>query len=115
MFVYGVACTVVGIYSSAQPACRHATDASAMLIPENTAIADFGDPQPRASANQDEAQMVVATRIGAAQAAPGNDQPPNGRPKPAGLVGAHLPPRPWKNLQSEVSVDLALACSWSSR
>ena len=64
VFVDGVAYTVVGIYSSAQ---RVVTNSSAMLIPENTAIADFGNPQPGIG-NQDEAQMVVATGIGAAQA-----------------------------------------------
>jgi len=63
-FVGGIAYTVVGIYSSAQ---RVVTDESAMLIPENTALADFGNPQPGIE-NQNEAQMVVATRIGAAQA-----------------------------------------------
>ena len=65
VFVAGIAYTVVGIYSSAQ---RVVTDSSAMLIPENTAIADFGNPQHPGIGNQDEAQMVVATRIGAAQA-----------------------------------------------
>ena len=64
VFVNGIAYTVVGIYSSAQ---RVVTDESAMLIPENTALADFGNPEPGIG-NQDEAQMVVATRIGAAQA-----------------------------------------------
>ena len=64
VFVDGIAYTVVGVYSSAQ---RVVTDESAMLIPENTALADFGNPEPGIG-NQDEAQMVVATRIGAAQA-----------------------------------------------
>src|SRR5262249_59495999 len=63
-FVGGIAYTVVGIYSSAQ---RVVTDESAMLIPENTSLADFGNPQPGIE-NQNEARMVVATRIGAAQA-----------------------------------------------
>ncbi|MGH3233506.1 MAG: ABC transporter permease, partial [Streptosporangiaceae bacterium] len=64
VFVGGIAYTVVGVYGSAQ---RVVTDESAMLIPENTALADFGHPEPGIG-NQDEAQMVVATRIGAAQA-----------------------------------------------
>ena len=64
VFVNGMAYTVVGIYSSAQ---RVVSSESAMLIPENTALADYGNPQPGIG-NQDEAQMVVATKIGAAQA-----------------------------------------------
>ena len=64
VFVDGIAYTVVGVYSSAQ---RVVTNESAMLIPEKTALADFGNPQPGIG-NQNEAQMVVATRIGAAQA-----------------------------------------------
>ncbi len=64
VFVDGIAYTVVGVYSSAQ---RVVTDESAMLIPENTALADFGNPEPGIG-NQDEAQLVIATRIGAAQA-----------------------------------------------
>ena len=51
VFVGGIAYTVVGIYSSAQ---RVVTDQSAMLIPENTALGDFGNPQPGIG-NQDEA------------------------------------------------------------
>src|ERR1039457_5774284 len=43
VFVDGIAYTVVGVYSSAQ---RVVTDESAMLIPENTALADFGNPEP---------------------------------------------------------------------
>ena len=41
VFVDGIAYTVVGVYSSAQ---RVVTDESAMLIPENTALADYGNP-----------------------------------------------------------------------
>ena len=43
VFVGGFAYTVVGVYSSAQ---RVVTDESAMLIPENTALADFGNRSP---------------------------------------------------------------------
>jgi putative ABC transport system permease protein len=64
VFVDGIAYTVVGVYSSAQ---RVVTEESAMLIPEQTALADYGNPVPGIG-NQEEAQMVVATRIGAAQA-----------------------------------------------
>ncbi len=63
VFVGGIAYTVTGIYSTAQ---RVVTSESAMLIPERTALADYGNPLPGIG-NQEEAQMVVATRIGAAQ------------------------------------------------
>ena len=101
VFVDGVAYTVVGIYSSAQ---RVVTNSSAMLIPENTAIADFGNPQPGIG-NQDEAQMVVATGIGAAQAVARQIAAAERPTDPSRLV-VTSPPNP-KNLQSEVSGDLA--------
>jgi hypothetical protein len=63
VFVDGITYTVVGIYRSAQ---RVVTAESAMLIPDNTALADYANPEPGIG-NQDEAQMVIATRIGAAQ------------------------------------------------
>ena len=80
VFVDGIAYTVVGIYGSAQ---RVVTNESAMLIPENTALADFGNPQPGIG-NQDEAQLVVATRIGAAQAVAGSWPRPSCRRTRAG-------------------------------
>ena len=58
VFVDGVAYTVVGVYSSAQ---RVVADEPAMLIPENTALAEFGNPEPGIG-NQDEAQMVIASQ-----------------------------------------------------
>jgi len=64
VFVGGFGYTVVGIYRVAQ---RVVTDESAMLIPARTAMADYGNPLPGIG-NQEEAQMVVATRIGAAHA-----------------------------------------------
>ncbi len=101
VFVDGVAYTVVGVYSSAQ---RVVTSESAMLIPEQTALADYGNPQPGIG-NQDEAQMVVATRIGAAQTVARQ------------LAAAELPADPSRlvvtspsspqTLQGEVSGDLA--------
>jgi hypothetical protein len=100
VFVDGIAYTVVGVYGSAQ---RVVTNESAMLIPETTALADFGNPQPGIG-NQDEAQMVVATRIGAAQAVARQLARPNCR-RPGPLV-VTSPPNP-QNLQSEVSGDLA--------
>ena len=63
VFVGGIAYTVTGIYSTAR---RVVTDESAMLIPDRTALADYGNPLPGIG-NQEEAQMVVATRIGAAR------------------------------------------------
>ncbi len=101
VFVGGLAYTVVGIYSSAQ---RVVTDESAMLIPENTALADFGNPQPGIG-NQDEAQMVVATRIGAAQSVARQIAAAE-LPSDASRLVVTSPPNP-QNLQSEVSGDLA--------
>jgi len=101
VFVDGIAYTVVGVYSSAQ---RVASDESAMLIPENTALADFGNPEPGIG-NQDEAQMVVATRTGAAQAVARQIAAAELPTDPSRLV-VTSPPNP-QNLQSEVSGDLA--------
>jgi putative ABC transport system permease protein len=101
VFVNGIAYTVVGIYSSAQ---RVVTDESAMLIPENTALADFGNPEPGIG-NQDEAQMVVATRIGAARAVAQQIAAAELPTDPSRLV-VTSPPNP-QNLQSQVSGDLA--------
>jgi len=101
VFVNGIAYTVTGIYTSAQ---RVVTSESAMLIPENTALADFGNPQPGIG-NQDEAQMVVATRIGAAQAVARQLAAAELPTDPSRLV-VTSPPNP-QNLQSEVSGDLA--------
>ena len=42
VFVNGIAYTIVGVYSSAQ----RVLGGSAMLIPENTALNDYGNPQP---------------------------------------------------------------------
>jgi len=101
VFVDGIAYTVVGVYGSAQ---RVVTSESAMLIPEKTALADFGNPQPGIG-NQNEAQMVVATRIGAAQAVARQLAAAELPTDPSRLVVAS-PPNP-QNLQGEVSGDLA--------
>jgi putative ABC transport system permease protein len=101
VFVDGIAYTVVGIYSSAQ---RVVADESAMLIPENTALADFGNPQPGIG-NQEEAQLVVATRVGAAQEVARQIAAAELPTDPSRLV-VTSPPNP-QNLQSEVSGDLA--------
>jgi putative ABC transport system permease protein len=101
VFVDGIAYTVVGVYSSAQ---RVVTNESAMLIPETTALADFGNPQPGIG-NQNEAQMVVATRIGAAQAV-ARQLAAAELPADPGRLVVTSPPNP-QNLQSEVSGDLA--------
>jgi putative ABC transport system permease protein len=101
VFVDGIAYTVVGVYSSAQ---RVVTDESAMLIPENTALADYGNPQPGIG-NQDEAQMVIATRTGAAQAVARQIAAAELPADPTRLV-VTSPPNP-QNLQSQVSADLA--------
>jgi len=101
VFVDGLAYTVVGVYSSAQ---RVVTDESAMLIPENTALADFGNPEPGIG-NQNEAQMVVATRIGAAQAVARQLAAAMSPADPSRLV-VTSPPNP-QNLQGQVTGDLA--------
>ncbi len=101
VFVDGIPYTVVGVYRSAQ---RVVTNESAMLIPENTALADFGNPAPGIG-NQDEAQLVVATRIGAAQAVARQLAAAERPADPSRLV-VTSPPNP-QNLQGEVTGDLA--------
>jgi putative ABC transport system permease protein len=101
VFVDGIAYTVVGVYSSAQ---RVVTQESAMLIPERTALADYGNPEPGIG-NQDEAQMVVGTRTGAAQAVARQIAAAELPTDPSRLV-VTSPPSP-QSLQSEVSGDLA--------
>ena len=100
VFVNGIAYTVVGVYSSAQ----RVAGGSAMLIPENTALEDYGNPQPGIG-TQEEAQMVIATRTGAADAVAkqiaGAELPTD----PRRLV-VTPPPSPLK-LQGEVNGDLA--------
>ncbi len=101
VFVNGIAYTVVGIYSSAQ---RVVSSESAMLIPEKTALADYGNPVPGIG-NQEEAQMVVATRIGAAQTVSRQIAAAELPSDPSRLV-VTSPPNP-QNLQSQVTGDLA--------
>ncbi len=100
VFVGGIAYTVIGVYSSAQ---RVVTDESAMLIPENTALADYGNPAPGIGSQQ-EAQMVIATRTGAARAVARQVAAAELPTDPSRLV-VTSPPNP-QNLQSEVSADL---------
>jgi putative ABC transport system permease protein len=101
VFVNGIAYTVIGVYRSAQ---RVVTGESAMLIPENTALADYGNPQPGIG-TQEEAQMIIATRTGAAQAVARQIAAAELPTDPTRLVVVS-PPNP-QNLQSEVSGDLA--------
>jgi putative ABC transport system permease protein len=101
VFVGGIAYTVIGVYRSAQ---RVVSDESAMLIPENTALADYGNPAPGIG-GQEEAQMVVATKIGAAQAVASQIAAAELPTDPSRLVVTH-PPNP-QQLQSEVNGDLA--------
>ena len=101
VFVDGIAYTVVGIYSSAQ---RVASGGSGMLIPDNTALADYGNPQPGIG-TQEEAQMVIATRTGAAQAVSRQIAAAELPADPHRLV-VTSPPNPLK-LQGEVNGDLA--------
>jgi putative ABC transport system permease protein len=101
VFVNGIGYTVVGIYRSAQ---REIVGENAMLIPANTALAVYGNPQPGIG-NQDEAQMVIATRIGAARAVARQIAAAELPTDPGRLV-VTSPPSP-QNLQSQVSGDLA--------
>ncbi len=101
VFVNGIAYTVVGIYSSAQ---RVISGSSGMLIPEKTALADYGNPQPGIG-TEEEAQMVVATRTGAAQAVARQIAAAELPTDPHRLV-VTAPPNPLK-LQGEVNGDLA--------
>jgi putative ABC transport system permease protein len=101
VFVGGIAYTVIGVYGSAQ---RVVSDESAMLIPENTALADYGNPAPGIG-GEEEAQMVVATRTGAAQTVARQIAAAELPTDPSRLV-VTSPPNPQK-LQSEVSSDLA--------
>ena len=101
VFVNGIAYTVVGVYSSAQ---RVVSGGSGMLIPEKTALADYGNPQPGIG-TQEEAQMVVATRTGAAQAVARQIAAAELPTDPHRLV-VTAPPNPLK-LQGEVNGDLA--------
>jgi putative ABC transport system permease protein len=101
VFVNGVAYTVVGVYSSGQ---RVVTGGGGMLIPENTALADYGNPQPGIG-GQEEAQMLVATRTGAAKAVARQIAAAELPTDPSRLV-VTSPPNP-QNLQTEVNGDLA--------
>jgi putative ABC transport system permease protein len=101
VFVNGIGYTVVGIYRTAE---REITGENVMLIPENTALADYGNPQPGIG-NQDEAQMVIATRIGAARAVARQIAAAELPTDPSRLV-VTSPPSP-QTLQSQVSGDLA--------
>ncbi|HMH94598.1 MAG TPA: ABC transporter permease [Streptosporangiaceae bacterium] len=101
VFVDGIAYTVMGIYSSAQ---RVVTQESAMLIPEQTALADYGNPVPGIG-NQDEAQLVVATRTGAARAVARQIAAAELPTDPSRLV-VTSPSNP-QTLQGEVNGDLA--------
>ena len=101
VFVDGIAYTVVGVYRSAQ---RVVSGGSGMLVPENTALVDYGNPQPGIG-TQEEAQMVIATRTGAAQAVSRQIAAAELPTDPHRLV-VTSPPNPLK-LQGEVNGDLA--------
>jgi putative ABC transport system permease protein len=101
VFVNGIGYTVIGIYRSAQ---RVVVGESAMLIPADTALADYGNPQPGIG-NQNEAQMVIATRVGAARAVARQIAAAELPTDPGRLV-VTSPPSP-QTLQSQVSGDLA--------
>jgi putative ABC transport system permease protein len=101
VFVDGIAYTIVGIYSSAQ---RVVSSGSAMLIPENTALADYGNPEPGIG-TYEEAQMVIATKTGAAQEVAREIAAAELPSDPKRLVVT--PPQSPLKLQGEVNGDLA--------
>jgi putative ABC transport system permease protein len=101
VFVDGIAYTIVGIYNSAQ---RVVSSGSAMLIPENTALADYGNPEPGIG-TYEEAQMVIATKTGAAQEVAREIAAAELPSDPQRLVVT--PPQSPLKLQGEVNGDLA--------
>jgi putative ABC transport system permease protein len=100
VFIDGTPYTVVGVYSAAQ---RVVAGQSAMLIPASTALADFGNPEPGIG-NQDEAQMIIATKLGAAQTVGRQIAAAELPEDPSRLVVAS-PSNP-QTLQSQVNSDL---------
>jgi putative ABC transport system permease protein len=101
VFVNGIAYTIVGVYSSAQ---RVVSGGSGMLIPENTALADYGNPEPGIG-TYEEAQMVIATKTGAAQEVAREIAAAELPTDPHRLVVT--PPQSPLKLQGEVNGDLA--------
>jgi putative ABC transport system permease protein len=101
VFVDGIAYTIVGVYSSAQ---RVVSGGSGMLIPENTALADYGNPEPGIG-TYEEAQMVIATKTGAAQEVAREIAAAELPTDPQRLVVT--PPQSPLKLQGEVNGDLA--------
>ncbi len=101
VFVNGIAYTVVGIYSAAQ---RVVSGDSGMLIPEKTALADYGNPEPGIG-SYEEAQMVIATKTGAAQQVAREIAAAELPTNPKRLVVT--PPQSPLKLQGEVNGDLA--------
>jgi putative ABC transport system permease protein len=100
LFIDGVPYTIVGVYRTAQ---RVVTNESAVLIPESTALADYGNPEPGIG-NQNEAQMVIATKLGAAKVVGRQIAAAELPTDPKRLV-VTTPPNP-QTLQSQVSGDL---------
>jgi putative ABC transport system permease protein len=100
VFIGGVPYTVVGVYSAAQ---RVVTGESAILIPERTALAGYGNPKPGLG-DQAEAQMVIATRLGAAHVV-GKQIAAAELPSDPRRLVVTTPPNP-QTLQSQVSGDL---------
>jgi len=103
IFVNGTAYTVTGIYRTAQRVIN-SEPGGVMLIPESTALADYGNPPPGIG-SQDEAQMVIATRIGAARSVARQIAAAELPADPSRLV-VTSPPSP-QTLQSQVTGDLA--------
>jgi putative ABC transport system permease protein len=102
VFAGGIAYTITGIYRTAQRIIND-EPGGAMLIPENTALAGYGNPPPGIG-SQDEAQMVIATRLGAARQVARQIAAAELPADPARLV-VTAPAAP-QTLQSQVTGDL---------
>ena len=95
VFLNGIAYTVVGIISDTQ---RLPDMLLGIMVPSNTALADFGPP------NTQRAQMTIQTRIGAAQLIASQARLAL-RPDAPELFAVTPPPDP-KSLRANVSGDL---------
>ena len=101
VFIDSIPYTVVGIYSAAQ---RIVASESAVIIPDRTALADYGNPEPGIG-NQNEAQLIIATRLGAARVV-GQQIARAELPADPGRLVVTTPPNPL-TLQSQVNGDLS--------
>lgn len=96
VFINGTGYTVVGIIGNVQ---RDPEDLLSVLIPDQTALADYGQPS-----SQNPPQMLIATKLGAAGLI-ASQAPMALRPDDASTLQAVAPPNP-QTLQSLVTGNL---------